>query len=115
MRCRVAVASGDGRLVNRHFGRCDRFLIAEIDTQTAETRYIEERRAEPLCGCDGHGDGAVENVYEVLKDCKFVLTERAGLAVKEYFYTRGAVVLEDAAAIEDALIKLIKHVKMTEG
>jgi predicted Fe-Mo cluster-binding NifX family protein len=109
----VALASGDGKFVDRHFGRCDKFFIAEIDTETQEIRYLEPRFAEPLCG-GGHNEEDLEAVYELLSDCKFVIASRAGLAVKELFYAKGLIILEDASAVEDALKKLIRHIGIAE-
>jgi predicted Fe-Mo cluster-binding NifX family protein len=108
----VAIASGGGKIVDRHFGRCDKFLIAEIDTETDGIRYLDPLSVEPLCG-GGHDEESLEEIYKALNDCKFVLVSRAGLAVKEYFYAKGMTILEDSSAIGDALDKLIKYVKLT--
>jgi predicted Fe-Mo cluster-binding NifX family protein len=110
---KVAIASNDEKYIDRHFGRCESFLIALIDTETEEIRYIESRSVEPLC-ITGHAEENLEAIREVLADCKYIFVSRVGLSVKMYFKSKGFIILEDSIAIDVALNKLIEHLKIIE-
>jgi predicted Fe-Mo cluster-binding NifX family protein len=111
---KAAVASVGGKFVDRHFGRCDKFIIAEINTESGEIRYLEPLFIEePLCG-SGHDAESLEAAYLLFCDCKFIIASRAGLAVKERFYSKGLIILEDDSEVENALKKLIKHLSAAE-
>ena len=47
MAIRAAVASSDGKIINKHFGKADYFLIFEL--RDGEFRYIEKRNTAPCC------------------------------------------------------------------
>lgn len=57
---KIAVASTDGKVVNQHFGRADRFYILEADEDTARFRLAEERGAVPVCHGADHEEEEME-------------------------------------------------------
>ena len=64
----IAVASEDGKNVNRHFGKAEKFYIYE--SAEDEINFIEIRNVSPGCsGCGNHNDSKIEANLEVIKDC----------------------------------------------
>jgi predicted Fe-Mo cluster-binding NifX family protein len=61
----VAVASSDGKVINQHFGRCDRFSIFNIENDK-EFKFLEYRETSILCVCgnSGHNDSSLfSNIF----------------------------------------------------
>jgi predicted Fe-Mo cluster-binding NifX family protein len=76
MDIRVAVASSDGRTVNLHFGRADRFRIYRITDDQYE--FLEERVSTPACSGQQHDDNLLDRSAELISDCKAVVAAQIG-------------------------------------
>lgn len=103
----VAVASSDGKLVNRHFGRADKFYIYEIADKTFS--FVEERDTKAICNGGSHEESDFNSTIELLKDCKVVIVSQIGYAAEKYIGERGLVALEIPGFIDEVLEKLSKR------
>ena len=61
----ICIPTSDGKLCG-HFGHCDSFTFAEIDTNTNEILNIEERIPEEGISCQSAGWIAEQGVSKVL-------------------------------------------------
>lgn len=102
MSIKVAVASSDGKLVNQHFGKAQKFLIFEIK-DNGKQEFIELRETTPRCG----GDPALkENTIELISDCDILLVSQIGPGAQKKLLNKGVRPLIMPVFIEDALEKL---------
>lgn len=98
---RFAVVSTDGKNVNDHFGKAERFLIFDWDGQP---RLVETRSAEPLSVGDlNHAFDAdkFNRVASVLKDCSQVYVTRIGDTPAAKLTSLGIVPVTFNGAIDD--------------
>ncbi len=100
---RVAVTSStrDG-LVDLHFGNAPRFLIYEVKGnvfQLVETRDVELK--------DGKSDLA--KAIDLISDCKYVITRRAGPHAVQELKKAGIELIEDYSSIDVAMNKLVHN------
>ena len=107
MKYKVAVASSDGKIVNRHFGRADKFYIYEIANKTFS--FIEERNTKAICNGGSHDEADFDSTIELLKDCKLVVVSQIGYAAEKYIAERGLMALEIPGFIDEVLEKLSKR------
>ncbi|ULO09937.1 hypothetical protein H1230_14905 [Paenibacillus sp. 19GGS1-52] len=105
MSWKVAIGSSDGHIVNQHFGRCDRFLIYEVDEDGNYSR-IENRIYEHLFTLQGHAENKLRAVAELLDDCSFVLVSHIGPGARAVLHGKGIQALAVNAPIEQALDRL---------
>lgn len=105
MSYKVAVASSDGKFVNRHFGHSKQFLIFNIDGK--KFKFLELRENLPPCAGQEHHDDRLAKTVDMVSDCRAVLASQIGPGAAEFLLSRGIqpYVLPDF--IEDALIRLI--------
>jgi predicted Fe-Mo cluster-binding NifX family protein len=101
---RAAFASSDGKNVDLHFGKCDRFIIAEFDG-TGQWRVVEERPTFALCAA-GDSDESMDAAANALSDCKFVVVSRIGRWPYAALYAKGIESVEFRGSIEDAVKEL---------
>jgi nitrogen fixation protein NifX len=76
---RIAVVSTDGKEVNEHFGKADRFLIYELTGSGPQ--LVEERKAGPLSTGDTEHDFEPAKFAEIARaidDCRRVYATRIG-------------------------------------
>lgn len=100
---KVAVASSDGKYVNQHFGKAEKFLIIEIkDDDTYE--YLELRECPPRCGAS---EEIKRKSIELISDCKALLVTRIGPSAAQKLSDGGIEPLIMPMMIEDALKELI--------
>ncbi|NQT73159.1 MAG: nitrogenase cofactor biosynthesis protein NifB [Chloroflexi bacterium] len=100
---RVAVTSSpkDG-WVDLHFGNTPRFLIYEVKGDTF--RLLEARDVELK---DGRPDLA--KVTDLISDCKYVITRRAGPHAVKELEKAGIELIEDYSPVETAMNRLVKY------
>ena len=75
---RIAVVSTDGKTVNDHFGRTERFLIYDIDDKLT---FVEERPAETYSVGDPEHPFDPERfgrVSALVKDCRKIYVTQIG-------------------------------------
>ncbi|MTV48250.1 dinitrogenase iron-molybdenum cofactor biosynthesis protein [Heliobacillus mobilis] len=102
---KVAVASSDGKVVNRHFGHADKFLIFEVDEKTF--CFLEVRETVPYCQNQSHG--ASSAALDALADCKAVLVSRIGPGAREELKSRGVESWVITDFIESALMQYVQR------
>ena len=109
---RIAVASTDGKLVNQHFGKADRFYILEADENTAEFILAEERNTVPVCSNGDHEEGRMRRAAKGLSDCGYVLVSRIGMRARNELETWGLKVYEIPGMIDESVDKLIRYMQV---
>lgn len=102
---KVAVASGDGIVINRHFGKAEMFYIYET-AQNGKYRLLEKRNVTPVCNGGNHDDRLLMDNIAKLKDCKYVLTARIGAGAASALERSGITPMELPDMIEESLDKL---------
>lgn len=108
----VAITSSDGKAVDQHFGHCSAFRIAEIDG-AGTWKITEVRETEQTCHAFSHDEAQVQEVVELLSDCRYLLTYRIGIYPYSLFRSRGIECLETPAeepvSIDSAMERLIRR------
>ncbi|MDR3344177.1 MAG: hypothetical protein LBT21_01075 [Oscillospiraceae bacterium] len=66
---RVAAAGSVGKVINRRFGRAERFFV--LDPAGASIRFAEERTVQPLCNDFDHSHAAMQGTIALLADQTF--------------------------------------------
>ena len=109
---KVAAASSDGIVINRHFGRAERFLIFEVKDD--ELKYLETRNTSPICSYQEHDDLKLEETINKLIDCKYVLVARIGIGAENALNSKGIEAYEIPGVITESIEQLIKHIKIKQ-
>jgi nitrogen fixation protein NifX len=90
---KVAVASTDGKQVNEHFGKTERFSIYEVDQ---EVIHLEDRVCEKLStGDPKHAFDPVkfDKIATTLQDCQKVYVSDIGAVPEAELKARGLEVI----------------------
>lgn len=80
---KIAITSTDGKTVNQHFGKADKFFIYKMEN--CGLSFVEERTVNPYCK-DGeeqpkdHGfdENRFFDVFEAINDCETLYTNQIG-------------------------------------
>ena len=107
MSYKVAFASSDGKVVNQHFGKADKFHIVEINDDEKEYKFIESRHNVPSCSNFQHSEDSLLNAVKVIEDCKAVFVSKIGPGAASKVEANGIQAIEAPYFIEDILEKLI--------
>jgi len=102
---RVAVASSDGKFINRHFGNTPQFLI--FDIEDGSFTFLECRRNIPPCFGQEHDEGRLEQAVSLLADCRKVLASRIGPGAAKKLVDSGIDPWEIIGFIDGVLEKSI--------
>ena len=108
MSYKIAVASTDGKVVNQHFGRAEKFYVLEVNDDN-EFYYVEERDNIAACNGGTHSDEGLNLTVQTLSDCKYVLVSRIGPVAEYALYKKGGTALSVSHYIEEAVKKLILY------
>ncbi|WP_192961640.1 NifB/NifX family molybdenum-iron cluster-binding protein [Methanothermobacter thermautotrophicus] len=98
---KIAVASDDGKYVNRHFADADSLIIFErIDNEIkfSEIRRIDERRLEKH-------DDRWGRVMDLIDDCEVVICSKIGEKPLDEAKRMGIIVFESDRKISAAILK----------
>jgi predicted Fe-Mo cluster-binding NifX family protein len=87
MAYRIAIASSDGESVNQHFARAENFLIYEITE--GKVAFIEDRLVNAGFGESAHSDARIEEIKNLLSDCKAVFVSKIGEKAIRYLNING--------------------------
>ena len=107
MTYRVALASSDGIVVNRHFGKSEKFQIYEVNDEH-EAKFIEERENTPSCREFEHSEEALLKTIKVIKDCRVVFVSRIGAGAYDELRRHGIESFEMAREVNEIIEKLKK-------
>ena len=113
---RIAVASSDGKMVNRHFGKAEQFLI--LDVQDRTTELVEVRKNAPPCGSSeysGHDDNALTGAVALIADCEAVLCSRIGIGAQEGLRSQGIEPVETRDFIEASVQSYVQYRNRNQG
>lgn len=110
MSFKIAVASSDGKIIDEHFGKADRFFIFEIKDNRFE--LIEERKNIPICGTNGHAEEKVTETVKLISDCEAVFINRIGIGPALALQDKGVNVYEVSITIDEALERFAKYKKI---
>lgn len=110
---RVAIASTDGRNVDQHFGRCECFLIVDVD-EDGSFEEIEARYVTPVCMGGYHDQDKLKKGAEALFDCNFVLAAKIGPGAMDELEERGIAAFQIPGPVAASLDKLDKYLKLLE-
>ena len=76
MTYRIAIASSDGQAVDQHFAKAENFLIYEITEGNVD--FVEDRLVNGSISGSYHSDALIEEITNLLNDCKAVFTLKIG-------------------------------------
>ncbi len=108
----VAAASSDGIVVNRHFGKADRFFIYEVSDE--KTELIEVRQTEPVCENGNHDEERLEATADLLSDCNYLIVSKIGNGAANVVTAKGIEPYEIPGIITESIEQLIKFIKINE-
>lgn len=134
MSIRIAVATSDGKNVDLHFGKADRFQIYEL--QNGKFVFLEERKAASSeyesrekssaqnCGTDGNGCGSGGNCGQksgcggggiespnvaLLSDCAGIVAAKFGQQIIRQFERKAVSIFDIECPVDFALEKLAAY------
>ena len=106
----IAVASGDGKVVNVHFGKARKFYIYELEDD--KFTFKELREYPPACS-------NLERIKKMLNlknisDCDYLVIAKIGDRAATLAENEGIVPYEIPGDIEESLEQLNKFLKVKE-
>lgn len=113
MKCRIAVASTDGKVVNQHFGRAEVFYILEADTiEPKKFEVIEIRQVNAFCEGGEHSDARLQEAVQRVRDCQYILVSRIGWRAEHVVEAAGIQVFELPGIISESVEELLKYLEI---
>lgn len=112
MKYKIAVASSDGKVVNRHFGRAGIFYILEADSEDMTFTYAESRRTASVCKGQEHDDIQLKALADMLKDCDYILVSRIGAGARAALEQNHTEAFELPGYIEDSIQRLLSYTEV---
>jgi nitrogen fixation protein NifX len=77
---KIAITTSDGKIIDTHFGHASAFHIYEMEN--GALKFKEVRHCPPYSISDKTHGGfdafRFGNVYEIIKDCRFLYTSKIG-------------------------------------
>lgn len=107
MSYKIAVASNDGKVVNQHFGHSKQFIVFDV-SDNGEWDFSEIRSTVPACSFGEHSDSSIEDVVNVLADCRVVVVSQIGFGAEQALHGAGIKAYTIPDLIYTALNKVIK-------
>jgi len=111
---KVAISTtGLSGVVDLHFGHARRFSIYEVEVKTHSIQFLEERVVHeaycqgPECDLPEGQEALIQNMIDLLKDCKFLLTRRIGSTPEALLKKAGIIPIMCADTIENAIQKVL--------
>ena len=106
----IAVTSSDGKQIDTHFGKADRFLVYEIGTGEPELLY--EVQAPRYCGGTGPGHSLMADklaaIATDLGACRVVVTAMIGESPKEEMERLGVDIISISWPVADVFKEVTK-------
>ena len=107
---RIAAASSDGTVVDRHFGKAADFYIYLIDERGIV--FLEKRKLVPVCEGGEHDDGRLRQNLKALADCDCLLVSRIGYGASHMARQMGLEIYELPGLIEKSAERMMQHIKV---
>ena len=108
---KIAVASSDGIVVNKHFGKAELFSIYEADDE-GNIRLLETRSMKAVCESGNHDESRLRENLSQLSDCSYLLVSRIGNEASLIAESMGINAYEIPGIIQDSVNKLIQYIKI---
>lgn len=105
---KIAVATTDGKVVNQHFGKAEKFYILDVDEDAITFELTEIRETGSVCLGGEHEDSRLLEVVSELKDCDYVLVSRIGMRARNILEQSGIEAYEIPGVVEESVDKLIR-------
>ncbi|MDR1942251.1 MAG: hypothetical protein LBQ47_07980 [Endomicrobium sp.] len=109
---KIALASSDGKFIDKHFGKAESWRIAELNTQTKEYREIEIRQTPKLCQENGHSAQTLAELIKILSDCKYVFVLKIGIWIVSELKSKGIKPVEFFGSTQNAADFVFKELKV---
>lgn len=130
MSYKIAVASSDGKQIDKTFGSAEAFIIYEVD---GEEYIIAEQRifhadentdtsedCNPSGGCGGgNGCGSGNGCsggslngsakVELISDCRCIVCKKIGFHIQKQLERKAISAFDVSCSVEEALDKIIKY------
>lgn len=104
MSFRVAIASSDGKYIDREFGRASQFVIFELSDK--DYRFVETKNNE--ASHQGFQENVLIKTVELLADYELVVANKIGLIAMTMLKDKGVQPILFEGSIEDALNRIIR-------
>ena len=104
---RVALASSDGRNVDVHYGKSEKFFVYALDEEGYD--FVEERSVKPVCMDGSHLKQSMEESVKRFADCRYVVASRIGAGASASLTLGGITGMELPGSIEEAIFKIWKY------
>ena len=108
-RFKIAVASSDGIVVNRHFGRADTFYIYDVSENGSDVRLSDIRHVNPVCHGGEHDEADILFNVSQLGDCTHVLVEKIGQMAAYALERQGVSPMELPGIITESIQRLVSY------
>ncbi len=105
---RVAVASSDGKNVDRHYGKADTFYIYAVDDEEGYD-LVETRNVVPVCMNGSHFKSVMDESVTRFADCKYLAASRIGSGASQSLAAAGIVCMELPGTVDDAILKIWRY------
>lgn len=106
----IAVTTSDGKHIDTHFGKAERFLVYEVGT--GEPALLYEVQAPPYCGGTGPGHSLMPDklaaIAAGLGDCRLVVTAMIGESPKEELERLGVEIISISGPVSIVLKEVVK-------
>lgn len=102
----IAIATKDGKVIQEHFGRCNRYCIVEIDN--GEYRFTGFREVEPPCNGGEHTVEALVEAARILEDCSYVIVGQIGMGAQQILSEHQISAYVYKGFVEDAISIIMK-------
>ena len=113
MSIQIAVTSSDGAHVDEHFGHCGAFYIVQLDTTGGLWRITDVRRTEPACRNFAHQEEHVQEIADMLSDCRCLMTYRIGMYPAYVFRSWGVYCQETAAEEPETIAQAVVRLRQS--
>ena len=107
---RIAAASSDGIVVNRHFGKAETFYIYEVEGE--EVTLLEVRKLSPVCNSGNHDPDRLKTSIKKLSDCRYLLVSRIGNGAEQMAECFGLKAYELPGIITESIQKMLQHIRI---
>lgn len=105
---KVAIATSDEVVVNKHFGHAESFMIVGIDDEN-KVHKISTRKVKVPCSLGEHDSKILDINAKLLSDCKYVLVSRIGQGALNVLRSYGVTAIELPGFIEESLQRLTTY------
>jgi predicted Fe-Mo cluster-binding NifX family protein len=106
---KIALATGDGINVNKHFGSAPYFVIAEADASGYTILESRENTGAREQTDKEHNQARFEATVALVSDCKAVIAAKIGRSAVSELLRSDIQALEQAGAIETLLAGYVKY------